>query len=78
MTELETLMVEYNDGTIRWTKPASEGYLMYHRIDGPAIEYPDGRSGWWLNDKNLTFDKWLDLNDELTDEEKVMLKLKYG
>ena len=78
MTSLESMASEYTDGTIRWTQQAADGYLMYHRIDGPAIEYPDGRSGWWLNDKHLTFDKWLDLNNELTDEGKVMFKLQYG
>jgi len=22
---------------------------MFHRIDGPAIEYPDGRKSWYLD-----------------------------
>jgi hypothetical protein len=78
LTGIESSVAEYNDGTIRWTKRDVDGHHMYHRIDGPAIEYPDGSSGWWLNNKHLTFDKWLDLNNELTDGEKVMLKLQYG
>jgi hypothetical protein len=24
---------------------------MYHRTDGPAIEYVDGSKSWWLNDQ---------------------------
>jgi peptidoglycan/xylan/chitin deacetylase (PgdA/CDA1 family) len=68
----------YNDGTIRWTKRDVDGYHMYHRIDGPAIEYPDGGAGWYLNDVYLTFDDWLDQTTGLTEEEKVMFKLQYG
>lgn len=26
----------------------------YHREDGPAIEYQDGRKWWYLNNKNIT------------------------
>ena len=25
-----------------------------HREDGPAVEYADGTSRWWLNDRELT------------------------
>jgi hypothetical protein len=49
-----------------------------HRTDGPAIEYAYGAKSWYLNDGRYTFDEWLDKNQELTDEEKVMYKLEYG
>ena len=48
-----------------------------HRANGPAIEWKDGRTSWWLNDQRLTFDEWLDKLD-ISDEAKVMMKLKYG
>jgi hypothetical protein len=49
-----------------------------HRTDGPAAEFPNGRVAWYLNGDGLTFKEWLDKNTALTDEEKVMMKLKYG
>jgi hypothetical protein len=49
-----------------------------HRDDGPAIEFADGSATWHLHGKQMAFDQWLDQNTELTDEEKVMLKLQYG
>jgi hypothetical protein len=48
-----------------------------HRDDGPAWEYADGANGWWLNDNLLSFDEWLDKAD-ISDEDKVMMKLQYG
>jgi hypothetical protein len=50
----------------------------HHRTDGPAIEFANGAVYWYLNDIHMSFDQWLDKNQELTDEEKVMLKLRYG
>jgi hypothetical protein len=49
-----------------------------HRIDGPAVEYADGDKSWYLNDRGYTFDEWLEENNYLSEEEKVMLKLTYG
>ena len=49
-----------------------------HRVDGPAIESENGNKEWWLHGSHYTFDEWLDQNHELTDEEKVMMKLQYG
>jgi hypothetical protein len=49
-----------------------------HRTDGPAAEFSNGKVAWYLNGDNLSFDEWLDKNTALTDEEKVMMKLKYG
>jgi len=50
----------------------------FHREDGPAFEHTNGSRGWWLNDKRYSFDNWLDVNNYLTDQEKVMMKLIYG
>jgi hypothetical protein len=50
-----------------------------HRVDGPAIECADGDIEWWLHGTRFSFfDEWLDNNTELTEEEKVMFKLRYG
>ena len=39
-----------------------EWYLngKYHREDGPAIEWANGTKVWYLNDKELTEDQFLD------------------
>ena len=50
----------------------------YHRNDGPAVIYPDGTVFWCLDDEWYPFDEWLEANKELTEEQKVMLKLEYG
>ena len=33
----------FNDGTRRWMLNR-----VLHRVDGPAVEYADGRKEWWL------------------------------
>jgi hypothetical protein len=49
------------------------------REDGPAVEYDSGEVDWWLNGKYYyELNDWLKDNHTLTDEEKVMMKLKYG
>jgi hypothetical protein len=63
---------EYANGNKRWYV---NGKL--HRTDGPATEYAGGKS-WWLNNQVYSFDHWLDANTDLTDGEKVMMKLQYG
>ena len=48
-----------------------------HREDGPAIEFVHGLKFWWLHGTFMTFDDWLNqLN--MSDEDKVMMKLQYG
>lgn len=32
---------------------------VYHRVDGPAIECPNGTKEWWVNGNKLTEDEWL-------------------
>ena len=65
--------VEYAHGRKEWWL-----HGIRHRTDGPAVEYADGRKGWHLHDELLFFDEWLAKTTGLTDEEKVMFKLKYG
>jgi hypothetical protein len=65
--------VENHRGDMVWHR-----HGRWHRTDGPAIEYADGIHAWYLDGSCYTFDDWLDQNTELTDEEKVMMKLKYG
>jgi hypothetical protein len=66
--------IEYANGRKSWF---THGRI--HRIDGPAAEYVDGSYGWFLRGGfRLTFEEWLDQNQTLTEEEKVMLKLQYG
>jgi hypothetical protein len=48
-----------------------------HRTDGPAVEWPNGDKWWYLNNQRLSFVEWLDQVD-ISDEDKVMMKLKYS
>ena len=64
--------VIYANGDKWWLQ-----YSKLHRDDGPAWEYADGTNRWWLNDNLLSFDEWLDQVD-ISDEDKVMMKLIYG
>jgi hypothetical protein len=53
-----------------------------HRSDGPAILWNGkpgyGRvTGWWLYSLPFTFEEWL-VSVDLSDEEKLLLKLQYG
>jgi hypothetical protein len=60
-------------GTKRW-------YLHdeLYRVDGPAIEWADGTKLWYLNNEYYKFDAWLEANNSISNEEKLMLKLTYG
>lgn len=33
-------------GTTRWFKPGTQ---IFHRLDGPAVEYADGYKAWYQN-----------------------------
>jgi len=35
------------EGTKRWYNEKNE----FHRLDGPAVDYPTGRNEWWVNGK---------------------------
>jgi hypothetical protein len=64
--------IEYINGEKNWWV---NGKL--HRTDGPAAEYTSGER-WYLDNQVYTFDNWLEENTDLTDGEKVMMKLQYG
>jgi hypothetical protein len=50
---------------------------LLHRNDGPAIERSNGNKYWYQHGHELSFDKWLDVVD-MSEEQKVMMKLQYG
>jgi hypothetical protein len=49
-----------------------------HRADGPAVEWDNGSKYWYLNDQGYLLDQWLEANTELSDQQRVMLKLEYA
>jgi endonuclease YncB( thermonuclease family) len=64
--------VEWADGDKWWMNGKR------HRVDGPAVEWADGDKWWCLDGNVYTFDKWLEANKFISEEEKVMLKLIHG
>jgi beta-glucanase (GH16 family) len=58
----------------RWTT----AFGRVHRIDGPAILWHDNVPEWYIQGKKYTFEQWLEANNHISAEEKVMIKLKYG
>ena len=49
-----------------------------HREDGPAV-FERGIEEWWLDGQCFsTFDQWLEMNDQISDEDRTLLKLEYG
>jgi hypothetical protein len=73
MGNTQPIMIIDADGDKRWLVNGKR-----HRTDGPAIEWSDGILWWCLDNCIYTFDEWLELNPDLTDGEKVMMKLQYG
>jgi hypothetical protein len=65
--------IEYACGTKSWWLNNCR-----HRTDGPAVAWADGRKFWYLDNQEYTLDQWLEVNPDLTDGEKVMMKLQYG
>lgn len=56
-------------------------YGKRHREDGPAIEYTEETflsNEWWLHDKNLAFDEWINELSKIDEEHATLMKLKYG
>jgi hypothetical protein len=64
--------VEWGNGGKSWWQRGK-----CHRVDGPAVELPDGSTLWYLNDRRMSFDEWLN-EVIMSNEDKVMMKLKYG
>jgi hypothetical protein len=69
------------DGPAAITADGSKYWCLndkFHREDGPAIERADGSKEWHVNDKYYdSFDNWLKAVN-ISDEQKVFLKLKWG
>jgi hypothetical protein len=65
---------------VKWVNGTKEWYVndKLHRTDGAAIEWSDGGLWWFLNNQEYTLNEWLEVNPDLTDSEKVMMKLQYG
>ena len=63
----------YNDGMHLWYHRG-----LCHRNDGPAIQDRLGREYWYFRDTEYSFDDWLKANDEIDEQDKTLLKLKYG
>jgi hypothetical protein len=51
-----TKCVEYPDGTKCWITDCYITNNKPHRADGPAVEYPDGSTLWWVNGKRHRID----------------------
>lgn len=50
----------------------------YHRIGGPAVEYPNGYVAWYLDDAVYSFDDYCKkVRPHLSDEEYFTLVLTY-
>jgi hypothetical protein len=60
------------NGARRWFN--EEGY--YHREDGPALLFADGRRFWRINGIAMSFNQWLRALN-ISDEEKMLLRLRY-
>ena len=50
----------------------------HHRLDGPAIEWHDGRMSWYVNGIYYTDFKDFQEAGNLSDEDMMVLRLKYG
>ena len=46
MSNDEVQAGKMSDGTVVWRLPNGN----WHREDGPAVLYPDGRESWYMND----------------------------
>jgi hypothetical protein len=60
-------------GQMQWRQKGK-----FHRTDGPCQTGPNQDTFWGLNDMMCSLEEWLEVNTELSAEEKVMIKLKYG
>jgi hypothetical protein len=65
---------------MEWASGDKSWYLydQRHRTDGPAAEYTNGTKSWYLNGRYYTFNRWLEANTELSDQQRVMFKLEHA
>jgi hypothetical protein len=71
--------------TVFYIDDAYEYDQVPHNYDGPAVLFKgkwDARAidlkQWFWMGRDCSFKKWLDLNDVLSEDEKVMMVLQYG
>lgn len=66
--------VIWDDGSYIWYR-----HGWFHRNDGPAFfnaEY--GNLHWYFDGKKYSFEEWLEINDEIDEDDKILLKLEWG
>jgi hypothetical protein len=71
--ENKVVKQHFKDSSVIETSGGSKFFYQngnWHRIDGPAIYYKDGRKDWWL--RGELFHTKEDFFNALTDEEKVI------
>lgn len=69
--------IDFKDGSVHHVIIFDDGRTIFHREDGPAVEWASGTICWFFEGKQFTFEDWLEATP-VSSEEKVMLKLKYG
>jgi hypothetical protein len=52
------------DGALRWRL---KGTRALHRLDGPAVEFPDGTAEWWFFGNRVLKDELPGLRSALAD-----------
>ena len=72
------LIANHNDWQYYRLQQSEHEIALLHKIDGPALyNSVTGETEWWLYGQSFSFDKWL-AKTECSEQEKVMLKLKYA
>lgn len=66
-----------SDGTVYQYDIVDEGLPVLHCTTGPAIIWANGDQEFFLKGERYDIDAWL-MTIDLSDEEKLMLKLQYG
>lgn len=61
------------DGTKLWYNKDRQ----LHRIDGPAVIWPDGYVTWWLNGNLYSFTEWAD-QLKLDPKKRLQMVLKWN
>jgi hypothetical protein len=65
--------IEHPDGYRAWYLNGKR-----HRTDGPAVINETDDQMWYLDGHQYDLDHWLRETDDVSAEDKVMMKLKYG
>jgi hypothetical protein len=67
----------YQCGSMAWYLIGTYNKVL-HRTDGPAYEWDDGGRDWYINGDFITSYAQLKQLGNITDDDMIMLKLKYG